>query len=127
MGDDVKENIDKGYRWSTVKFGIGLTRLITSQEFIVFVVYTIIMFNSNKIIEITGSGEKIITSETKIWVVGYIVICCIFILKKCLEKVLEIIAHNTNINAEIKFGRSANINTDTAKVIEAVKSGKIGV
>jgi len=119
MSEELKDDINNGYIWSWSKFFIGLSRLITSQEFIVFVVYTIIMFTANKLIEIIGT-------EIKIWIIGYIIICCIFILKKCLEKVLEIIAHNTNINAEIKFGRQTNVETNTAKVIEAVKKIKGG-
>jgi len=124
MSDDLKEEIDKEYKWSWAKFFIGLGRLVTSQEFIVFVVYTIIMFSTNKIVETINTEKKLISVETKIWVIGYIIICCIFILKKCLEKVLEIIAHNTNINAELKFGRQVNVDKDLAKIIEAKKGEK---
>jgi len=116
MSDELKENIDREYSWSWAKFFIGLTRLLTSQEFIVFAVYSVII--------LMAMANQWALADGPAWVVGYIVISCIFILKKCLEKVLEIIAGNTNINAELKFGAQANINTDTAKVIEAAKGGK---
>jgi hypothetical protein len=126
MSEEVKEDIDKEYKWSWAKFFIGLTRLITSQEFIVFAVYSVIMFmsmtNGNGQGAETESAALTLTlSDGHTWIIGYIVISCIFILKKCLEKVLEIIARNTNINAELKFGAQTNINKTTAKIAEAVK------
>jgi hypothetical protein len=129
MSEELKENIDKEYKWSTAKFLIGITKLITSQEFIVFVVYSLIMTNKGMIqiliTDITNDNNAISVINEHTWIIGYIVICCIFILKKCLEKVLEIIAHNTKINAELKLGIQKDIFKDTAKVLKVLNEIKI--
>jgi len=111
MNNNLKEEIEEELAWSWAKFFIGLAKLVTSQEFIVFAVYSVVI--------IMSMTNKWALASNKSWIIGYIIISCIFILKKCLERVLEIVANNTNINAEVKLGAQKTIITDTAKVIKA--------
>lgn len=81
-------------------FFIDLLSLITSKEFIAWAFYAILtvcsVFTVNSLL--AQHFDRLF-----LWL-GIITI--IFILKKCLEKVLEIVATNTKINGEIKLGKS---------------------
>jgi hypothetical protein len=50
------------------------------------------------------------------------VISVIYLIGEPIEKGIGIMFENAKIYAELKAGAQANINTDTAKVIEAVKN-----
>jgi hypothetical protein len=116
MSDELKEDIDKEYKWSWVKFIIGLTRLITSPETIAFGISTWFVYRvlfDNK----TALGQE----KTLLIIWG--AITGLFILGVSFKKAISNAIYNMKITAELKAGAQANINTDTAKVIEAVKGG----
>jgi len=50
------------------------------------------------------------------------VISVIYLIGEPIEKGIGLMFENAKISAELKAGAQANINTDTAKVIEAVKN-----
>jgi len=110
--DAIAESEDE--KWNGIKFMKGWI----NHKFLAFVTFTVIstVMIFKKILSI-DSKERI--TILIIWGV----VTVVFILGKAIDNAI----YNAKITAEFKAGAQANINTDTAKVIEAVKNIKTGV
>jgi hypothetical protein len=98
-------------KWNWVKFLKGWI----NHKFIAFIITTLMI---NKII--FGKGLSLAANETIVVIIVWGVVTVFFILGKAIDNAI----YNAKITAEFKAGAQANINTDTAKVIEAVKNLK---
>jgi hypothetical protein len=110
-------------KWSTGKFFIGLAKLFINMATVSWAVYTFIAYIILKKIFIATNGEltAYLTSPVMIILVsGWVVVS---VIMGCnLQKAFATMIENAKINAELKLSAQTNVNTDTAKVIEVIKS-----
>ena len=114
-------------KWSTGKFFIGIARLFINMATASWVVYTTVTYKILGKIFIATNGElhAYLTAPVMIilisgWVVSTVIMGC------NLQKAVAAMVENAKINMEFKAGLSKSINTDTAKVAEAVKNIQAG-
>jgi hypothetical protein len=98
-------------RWDWVKFVKGWI----NHKFLAFILTTLMV--SKLLFENILNLE---TTEKLAVIIVWGVVTVFFILGKSIDNAF----YNAKITAEFKAGAQANINTDTAKVIEAVKNIK---
>jgi hypothetical protein len=92
---------------------------ITSRKFWIWLLY------SYFINDIIHNGT---TADVKFALaIGWIVISVIYMIGEPIEKGIGMMFENAKIAAEFKAGVQATVNTDTAKVMEAVSGNKLGV
>ena len=120
------ENI-KVEKWSTGKFFIGVAKLFINMATASWVIYTIVTYKILEKIFIATNGElqTYLTAPVMIilisgWVVSTVIVGC------NLQKAVAAMVENAKINMEFKTGISKTINTDTAKVLEAIKNIRSG-
>jgi len=98
-------------KWNWVKFIKGWI----NHKFLAFVITTLIIYKI-----IFGVTLNLTPNERIAVIIVWGAVTLFFILGKSIDNAI----YNAKITAEFKAGAQANINTDTAKVIEAVKSIK---
>jgi len=114
----------KEEKWSKDKFTIGISKLFVNMSTFAWAVYTVLAFIIILRIIFKAQSDTLIIYLTSpvmiILVSGWVVVS---IIMGCnLQKAVAGMIENTKITAELKAGAQANINADTAKVIEAIKT-----
>jgi len=114
----------KEEKWSKDKFSIGVAKLFVNMATVSWAVYTALAFIVILRIIFKAQSDTLIVYLTSpvmiILVSGWVVVS---IIMGCnLQKAVAGMIENTKITAELKAGAQANINADTAKVIEAIKT-----
>ena len=114
----IKQTVEK---WSADKLFIGVVKIIVNMATVSWAVYTILAYKIIKKIFDATNGELIayLTSPVMIilisgWVTLSVIMGC------NLQKAIAGMIENAKITAEFKAG--AQINTDTAKVMETLKA-----
>jgi len=113
----------KNEKWSTGKFFIGIAKLFINMATVSWAVYTFIVYKILKKIFVASNEEltAYLTSPVMIilasgWVVVSVIMGC------NLQKAFSTMIENAKITAELKSGIQTNVNTETSKVIEAIKN-----
>jgi hypothetical protein len=110
-------------KWSGHKFFIGVAKLFINMATVSWAVYTFIAYKILQNIFIASNGEltAYLTSPVMIIMVsGWVVVS---VIMGCnLQKAFSTMIENAKINAELKAGIQTNVNTETSKVIEAIKN-----
>jgi len=109
MSDEAKTKEDKEEKWSWVKFIKGWI----NHKFLAFVVTTVIIT-----VMIFKKELNLASNERIVVFIIWGVVTVVFILGKAIDNAV----YNAQIKAELKAEAQLNVNTDTAKVIEAVKN-----
>jgi len=114
----------KEEKWSKDKFIIGIAKLFVNMSTFAWAMYTVLAFIIILRIIFKAQSDTLIIYLTSpvmiILVSGWVVVS---IIMGCnLQKAVAGMIENTKITAEIKAGAQANINADTAKIIEAIKT-----
>jgi hypothetical protein len=113
MNDD--DLIEKEQKWSWVKFFIGIAKMITSPEFIVFGIFTLMTYAFSFVLKVTGNILIFL-------IVTYGVVALSFMFHPAIKKLLS---EKTNIDVKASVGANATFTGDLNKtatdVIDRVK------
>ena len=111
-------------KWSKDKFSIGIAKLFVNMATVSWAVYTVLAFIIILRIIFKGQDDVLmiyLTSPVMIILVsGWVVVS---IIMGCnLQKAVAGMIENTKITAELKAGAQVTVNTEVAKLVEAVKT-----